>query len=313
MNILTRLSDIKEIPTLPEILLKVKKLVNSDESDAKTLSHLIKQDQALTSKVLRTANSSFYIPTARRISSVPEAITRIGFDEVLRITLAMSIIDQFQKSKNMIGYKNIWQHSLTAANMTLTIADLIQKGTGAEERQDLFLAGLLHDIGIIILDQFFHSEFDQIIQYAMEEEKTYLQSEQAIMPKETHSMIGGALLEIWKLALPVIVAVRYHHSPQKCPEKYRTIVSIVSLTEYILCSGYVGSFEGEFESMDQTVWDFTGINPNDLSSLYHKAENEIKKTDMTFSFDSEPETKGKTNMPPDSSTSYSDLSPFSSI
>ncbi len=280
MSILVRLREIEKLPTLPEIMMKVQALINSDESDAASLAHIIKQDPALSSTILKTANSAYYNFAKRRISSITEAIARIGFNEVLKITLAMSVIEQFANTKSMIGYASFWRHSLTAAGLTTIIADVINDEDLQEYRQDLFLAGLLHDIGILIYDQFFHEEFTEIINCTLNEEKTYLAAENIISPKETHGFIGGALLEIWKLALPIIVSVRNHHTPQKAPENFRKIVSIVSLAEYILCNGRVGSFEGIFEEIDESVWELTGISPNDIESLFLKAEAEAGKSDI---------------------------------
>ena len=286
MSILTNLKDIKDLPTLPEVMVKVQALISSDKGDASTLADIIKQDPALTTTILKTANSAYYNIVNRRISSISEAIARIGFNEVLKITLAMSVIQQFSNTKSMIGYKAFWRHSLTAANVSLIIIDLIKHDTLEPYRQELFLAGLLHDIGILIYDQFFHEEFTKIIDFALGQEKTYLSSEGIISPKETHAFIGGALLEIWKLALPVVVAVRNHHSPEKAPENLRELVAVVSLVEYVLCNSRVGSFEGTIESIDDSVWDITGIAPDEIDMLNSKAEAEAGKTDALLSIDS---------------------------
>lgn len=286
MSILTNLKDIKDLPTLPEVMVKVQALISSDKGDANTLANIIKRDPALTTTILKTANSAYYNIVSRRISSISEAIARIGFNEVLKITLAMSVIHQFSNTKSMIGYKAFWRHSLTAANVSLIIADLINHDTLEQYRQELFLAGLLHDIGILIYDQFFHEDFTNIIDFALGQEKTYLSSEGIISPKETHAFIGGALLEIWKLALPVVVAVRNHHSPEKAPENLRELVAVVSLVEYVLCNSRVGSFEGTIESIDDSVWDITGIAPDEIDMLNSKAEAEATKTDAVLSIDS---------------------------
>lgn len=286
MSILTRLKDIKDLPTLPEVMVKVQALISSEKGDANALATIIKQDPALTTTILKTANSAYYNIVNRRISSISEAIARIGFNEVLKITLAMSVIQQFSNTKSMIGYKAFWRHSLTAANVSLIIIDLIKHDTLEQYRQELFLAGLLHDIGILIYDQFFHEEFTKIIDFALGQEKTYLSSEGIISPKETHAFIGGALLEIWKLALPVVVAVRNHHSPEKAPENLRELVAVVSLVEYVLCNSRVGSFEGTIESIDDSVWDITGIAPDEIDMLNSKAEAEATKTDAVLSIDS---------------------------
>lgn len=305
MSILVQLKDIKNLPTLPEVMIKVQALISSDEGDASTLADIVKQDPSLTTTVLKTANSAYYNIANRRISSISEAIARIGFNEVLKIALAMSVVQQFSNTKSMIGYKAFWRHSLTAANMTLIIADAMRHESLEKYRQDLFLAGLLHDIGILIYDQFFHEEFTKIIDFALHNEKTYLTSEEMISPKETHAFIGGALLEIWKLTLPIIVAVRNHHTPKKAPENLREMVAVVSLVEYILCNSRVGSFEGTIKDIDKSVWDITRISPDDINTLYYKAEAEAGKSDVVLSID--------TGFKRYSRPGYGDQSPLRSI
>jgi len=305
MSILVQLKDIKNLPTLPEVMIKVQALISSDEGDASTLADIVKQDPSLTTTVLKTANSAYYNIASRRISSISEAIARIGFNEVLKIALAMSVVQQFSNTKSMIGYKAFWRHSLTAANMTLIIADAMRHESLEKYRQDLFLAGLLHDIGILIYDQFFHEEFTKIIDFALHNEKTYLTSEEMISPKETHAFIGGALLEIWKLTLPIIVAVRNHHTPKKAPENLREMVAVVSLVEYILCNSRVGSFEGTIKDIDKSVWDITRISPDDINTLYYKAEAEAGKSDVVLSID--------TGFKRYSRPGYGDQSPLRSI
>jgi len=284
MSILTKLKDIPGLPTLPEVMLKVQELIKSEKTDAGMLAAIIKQDPALSSTILKIANSSFYTAASRRITAITEAIARIGFNEVLKITLAMSVIKQFPNTGSMIGYKAFWFHSLTAANMTSIIVDMAKTPALEQYRQDLFLAGLLHDIGILVCDQFFHDEFSRIMDFALREEKTFLIAENVVSSKENHAFVGGALLEIWKLALPVIVAVRDHHTPEKAPEKLREAVAVVCLVEYILCNS-LGSFEGTIDHIDKSVWTITGIAPDQIETLVARAEEVAGKTDLVLSID----------------------------
>ena len=284
MHILAQLPKIKELPTLPEVMLKVQGHINSDEASVDKLAEIIKQDPALSSTILKTANSAFYNIINRRLSLVKEAIIRIGFNEVLKITLGMSVIKQFPSTWGVIDYKSFWRHSLAAASMTLIVADMLKDEYSSEERQNLFLAGLLHDIGILIYDQFFHDDFMKIVNFALKAEKTFLISEETVAPKETHAFIGGALIEIWRLAYPVIGSVRYHHLPMRASENLKKMAVVVYIAEYILCNSSIGSFEGHFEEIDEDIKDFTGITAENLGTLYMKAEEETKKVESFLSF-----------------------------
>jgi HD-like signal output (HDOD) protein len=197
--------------------------------------------------------------------------------------MAMSVIEQFSNTKNTIGYKVFWRHSLTAASLANVIGDLSGNPGLKPLKQELFLGGLLHDIGILIFDQFFHPEFSKIIEYVIREEKTFLFAENEVSPKENHAMIGGALLELWNMPLQVIGSVRYHHFPGKCPEKFRLLIAAIALTEYVLCNSSLGSFEGEYSNLDPFVWELTGFTPEDVGALYVKAESEAAKINVFLS------------------------------
>lgn len=296
MRILAQLPKIKELPTLPEIMLKVQSHITSNEASVDKLAEIIKQDPALSSTIFKTANSAFYNIINRRLSSVKEGIARIGFNEVLKITLGMSVIKQFRDTGGAIDYKSFWRHSLAAAGITLIVADMIEGEYSTEDRQNLYLAGLLHDIGILIYDQFFHDDFIKIVNYASTNEKTFLAAEETVAPKETHAFIGGALIELWRLTYPVIGSVRYHHLPMRAPENLKKMVAVVYLAEYILCNSNIGSFEGHIREIDGSVKEFTGITSDLLDALYLKAGEETGKVESFLSLGMDYQyTKGSDN------------------
>jgi HD-like signal output (HDOD) protein len=281
MNILQRMYEIHELPTLPEVLFKVQALVNSDEGNAATLARITEQDPSLTAKILKVANSSYFGPANQRISSLPLAIARVGFNEVRNIVTAISCIKRFSKRSNLLDYKAFWLHSLTAAYLTKIIADAIQITYAAQDRQFFFLVGLLHDIGILVLDQFFHDEFGEIVDYAMKKECSFLVAERQVIGKESHQFIGSALLEMWKIDPAVISGVRFHHyGLDKVPELHRTIAQICYCTEYILCNCGLGSFEGTTEEIDKGLSDTFKLAPDVMTGLFKAAEAQVEKSDL---------------------------------
>ena len=281
MNILQRMHEIHELPTLPEVLFKVQALVNSDEGTAASLARITEQDPSLTAKILKVANSSYFGPVHQRISSLPLAIARIGFNEVRNIVTAISCIKQFSKRSNLLDYKAFWRHSLTAAYLTKTIADTAKVTCAAQDRQFFFLVGLLHDIGILVLDQFFHDEFAEIMDYAMRKECSVLVAERQVIGKESHQFVGSALLEMWKIDSAVISGVRFHHyGLEKVPELHRTIAQIGYCTEFILCNSGLGSFEGTTEDIDKGVIDAFKLAPDAIAMLFNAAEAQVEKSDL---------------------------------
>ncbi|MBD3390482.1 MAG: HDOD domain-containing protein [Chitinivibrionales bacterium] len=288
VSLLAELRNVDKLPTLPEVLLEVLKLVNAENSDASILASIIEEDPALAARVLRVANSSFYGSAGRRLSSVALAVARLGFDEIRNITVAVSIVKHLSGRRSVLGYKTFWRHSLTAAFLSREIAKKGNLASDEAAMQRFFLAGLLHDIGILVLDQFFAPEFERISEHSRSHETSYLVSEAEILGKETHPMIGGALLEMWRLELPVIDAVRYHHAPARGPEKHQDICAAAALAEYILCNSSLGSFEGSFAGPDKTMWANARVSPDGAQGLFEFAQDQVKKSDLILTLGGEP-------------------------
>ena len=262
MNIIQRLNGITNLPTLPEIALKVQGMVFSDDGCAFELARIIEQDPSLSAKILQVANSSFY-GAASRITAVPTAITRLGFNEIGHIVIA-----------------TFWRHALTAAHMAFSTSKISGAGFTKEETETLYLSGLLHDIGILIYDQFFHEEFSEIMSYAVANEVSYLEAEAAVAPKETHAALGAALLEMWKLSPPAINGVRFHHAPERAADKQKSIPFAIYLSEYILCNSGLGSFEGLITRESGSILDDLKIDAESLPEFLAEAQREVDKSDL---------------------------------
>lgn len=290
MNLIQRLSSIQELPTLPEVALRIRALVISEEGDASMLSRIIEQDPSLSSKILKVANSSFYCSAGRRINSIKNAITRIGFNQIGNISMAVCLIRQFSRKSNILNYKQFWKHSLSAAFLTSLVHDTSSETSLNNEKQSIFLSGLLHDIGILIYDQFFHEEFEKIIDYAMQKEISYHEAELELFPNETHAAIGSAFLEMWKLDSSVISSIRYHHSPEKAPENFRPYVFVTYLTEYILCNSSLGTFEGMVVPGNKQVLNALSLTPDMIESFLKLAQYEVERSDLIMALESDNST-----------------------
>ncbi|MBD3343711.1 MAG: HDOD domain-containing protein [Chitinivibrionales bacterium] len=277
-GILQRISKIEELPTLPRILFQVQSIVDSDEGDAKRLGRVIEQDPSLTAKVLKVANSAFFSSPSHRISSIPLAVTRIGFNEVRNLAMAVSLIREFSPQSNDLDYKKFWHHSVAAGYLAQVIADHAQVVMPQDERYRCFLAGLLHDIGILIFDQFFHSEFLQIIRYSEMSSCSFLEAERVVARKDAHPFVGGTLLELWKMDSIVISGVRFHHDPGKAAQAQQNIASVIFLAEYILCSKEKDPFEGTVTDGFSECVNNLGITEDLWGQLLNKAETEMEKS-----------------------------------
>ncbi len=286
MNILQRLSEIHELPTLPEVAFRISALINSNEADVSMLSRIIEQDPALTAKILKVANSSFYAAPANKISSIRLAVTRIGFNEVGHIALAVCFVRNFTRKSNILDYKLFWKHSLTAAFLTKMCAQSSGIEFTSKDHHNFFLIGLLHDIGILIYDQFFHDTFEEIMNYALKKEISYQEAEREVVPQETHAVVGSALLELWKLDLSVTSSIRHHHTPEKAPEQFSAASMAAYLSEYILCNSHLGSFEGLITNGKKDILDTLQMTPDMMAGFLRLVEYEVEKSELVLALES---------------------------
>ncbi len=286
MNALQRLSEIQELPTLPEMALKIRTLIYSDECDATILARLIEQDPSLSAKILKVANSSFY-SQGTKINSVKLAVTRIGFNEVGHIVLAISMIKKFSKKSDLLNYKQFWRHSLAAGYLCAMSGTSGIQDVNPIDSHLLFLSGLFHDIGILIYDQYFHQEFEDILKYTCENEISFLEAEKILFNNENHSVFGSALLELWKIDLQIVAGVRYHHQPEKAPQNYSLIAAATYLSEYVLCNSGLGHFEGSISDGNKQAMEMLHLTPEMAARYMNLAEYEVQRSDLVTALDAD--------------------------
>ncbi len=201
---------IKNIPTLPAIVIQIIKTTNDPTSSARDLNKIITNDQAISAKVLQLANSPFY-GLSSRVSNLNRAITLLGFNTVRSLALSISMVDHF-KGKSSNKYFNrsrFWEHSIGVAMLARMLAAKRQ----SINPEEAFLAGLLHDFGIIILDQFFQNEFSEVLKLVYEEGMPMLEAEVQICGYD-HAELAALVSMEWKYPEYLTTSLRNHHNPQ---------------------------------------------------------------------------------------------------
>ena len=221
MSILPKVFNIDELPVSPENIQKLQKLFSADIPDTSEIKSIITHDPSLAANVLKVANSARYCISYRNhFSSVEEAIKRVGIDKIEKMVSNIQVISKFDSNSNLFNYRTFSRHLITAAYLAQVVSDSSLIDFTEEQRSSLFLSGLMHDIGILIYDQFFHQTFESIVEYSITKKKPFLDAEQILALSESHAAIGSALLEIWKIDPAIISAIRFHHMPQRAPQKY---------------------------------------------------------------------------------------------
>ena len=207
-SILKKLNAIKDIPTLPVIAMEINRMLESYDTSIEKLSAAIERDQSITSKVLRLVNSSFF-GVRSKVTRIRDAVILLGFDSVRNIVLSVSLVNALSGTLSKRGFDItlFWRHSVNVAMTSKRLSEL----SAREEPECCFTAGLLHDIGKIILSQYFPDLFESIMVKAMADQLSFFQAEKAVTPLG-HEKAGGYLAAKWKLPVHLVDVVRYHHS-----------------------------------------------------------------------------------------------------
>ncbi len=223
----TILASIKDLPSVPKVVFEVTRLLNDSKTATNRLSEVIGKDQGLTSKVLAIANSPLY-GIKRMVSSIEFAVLILGFQEIKNIVAALSFADSIDVApSDYFNPQEFWLHSVLVA----TAARRISQQLGFEFGSEAFVAGLLHDLGILVIHKFFNTEFIQIIKKAKSEKMSILQAEVEVLGL-THQEIGRFLVEKWDLPLILCESLNYHHAPSEANEN-KYFVSVIHFVDYM--------------------------------------------------------------------------------
>jgi len=230
-NILTRLDQIESLPTLPIIAQKIQTLLASERSNMAQIASFISKDQAISARVVRLVNSAFF-GLRNRVASIQQAIVLLGLNTVSNIVLGISVVKTFSNNpiSSLFDREMFWFHAFGTAMGAKMFAIKL----GRDEPEDYFLAGLLHDIGILVTEQFFHDEFVEIVKKVVEDKVDFTTSENAVLSC-THQEIGAFLATKWKLPDIITHSINYHHNPLLAPsnatERMKDICLLIHIAD----------------------------------------------------------------------------------
>lgn len=222
----------KNLPTLPEIVLELHAALDDELSSDGQVSGIVERDPALASRLLRVANSAFF-NVGDPIGTVLAAIQRLGVNHVRSICIVLDIVKWSSARDGAFNHREFWAHS---AAVGLAAQYLCQESTlrGAVNASDLYMAGLLHDVGILILDQFFPERFQEVLAVSGDFDLPLWRLEAMVLGMD-HGEIGGLLLGNWSLPSAITGIVTHHHHPATAPEQLQDACRLAEAAE-VLCS-----------------------------------------------------------------------------
>ena len=275
-----RLAKITDLPTLSIVASNIIQITQNPKSSALEVGRAISQDPALVSRILRISNSTFY-GFPGKISTIPHAVVILGFVNIRNLVLAASISKMFS-SKGGDGYfdrEGFWKHSL-ACGVT---SKLIAKRLGMKNLEEVFIWGLLHDVGKLVLDTYFNEEFTRVVCLVKEKDILLRDAEQELLGFD-HAAVGGIVADRWNLPPALTKVIRFHHDPTEANESMR-MVAIVHLAD-VLCRaiGVGNGGDSKIPCIDEEPWRLFRFNKQTIKRLFSEMEREIANAKALLAF-----------------------------
>jgi putative nucleotidyltransferase with HDIG domain len=271
MTLARLLIKVKGMPPLPQSITQLLELTKSTKSSAHDLTKVCERDPKLTTNMLKLANSPFY-GFSRKISTISHAIVCLGLDTVKSIALTSSTQEMLNNEVPVYALEEgmLWQHSIGCA----TCARIIAKRIGFKESEEAYIAGLLLDIGKIMLSNFAEDQFVQIIEKAKHNRISFDRAEQEVLGFD-HCKIGGKIIKKWNLPPILVEAVQYHHRPDKAKVN-KKLTYIVHLADAISCMLGIGlGSDGLMYVFEENTLDILGLQKEDAESIMSELVDKV--------------------------------------
>jgi HD-like signal output (HDOD) protein len=232
----TAISKVGEIATLPEVTVKIIHIVEDPRSTARDLHDVIRNDPALSARLLKVVNSAFYgLPG--QIASVDRAIVLLGLSAVKNIAIAASMTHLFNCGGNIAGFSGLelWRHSIAVG----VASRLLTAAQGRPTVEESFLTGLIHDLGLLVERQVFPKQIAEVIARQQVEARPLCVLEEEIVGAD-HQAFGMALAAKWRFPRTLCSAIGYHHKPLDLADVNRELPALINVADILACNANIG-------------------------------------------------------------------------
>jgi putative nucleotidyltransferase with HDIG domain len=223
----TIVGSVKDLPVLPRTFMALREKLADPNASVKEVVKLVEQDISISAKILQLVNSAFFgLP--REISTMNTAVSYLGIDMLQNLILSAEVFRVFENAAKLPGFsfEELHKHS----QLTAKIASHIPVPAGVHSAA--VVAGLLHDVGKLVLATRSPKHFARALEGAAEEKRPLFAVEQDLMGV-SHAEVGAYLLGIWGLPCPVVEAVAHHHHPERVPQDTLDAVAVVHVANYL--------------------------------------------------------------------------------
>ena len=250
------------ISTLPQIALRVMEVAKNENSTASDIKDIMENDVALSARVLRCVNSSAFALRSK-ITNLQQAITYLGLKQIRNLAMTASVAELFRVDETIGPYRRreLWRH-LVAVGIC---ARLIAMRRSMRNFEDAFLAGLMHDVGIVLEDQHAHLAFARSIE-ALPISRTFIEAERAKLGFD-HTALGEQVAELWGFPEAVRAAIRHHHLSLNYRGPHIDIIRVVEVANAICSAKKITSIGVNLVKVCRPALAALSLDVNDLSVL----------------------------------------------
>ncbi len=255
--------------TLPDIFYRLTEIINNPRSSARDISYVVEKDTALTARILKLVNSPFY-GFPQKIETISKAVTIIGTKQLTTLAMGISVLELFDYvPSNYLDMEKFWKHCLAVG----ICAKLISEQIDYSESEKLFVGGIMHDIGRLVMLKKIPKQTAAALKYAWDNDMFLSRAEKKCIGL-THSKIGSDLCDSWKLPPILVDMIKYHHQPAQ--GKYNLECSIIHLAEVIVNALEIGtSGEKMVLYLNEKSWKNINMSSNAIPPIIEQLNNEI--------------------------------------
>ncbi|MFA6921220.1 MAG: HDOD domain-containing protein [Gallionella sp.] len=278
-NIAELLEGVNGLITLPHVFLRINQLIEDPDSTLFDIAKAISQDPSFTVRMLRLANSPFY-GLSSTIATVDKAVSVIGTSQIRNLALSMSVASTFAGlPNNLVSMDNFWHHSLYCA----LVARILAKQARGCDPSTVFTAGLLHDIGELIIFNRLPEQARASLLLVLDQVDNLpvYQAERQVLGFD-HAEVGGELARQWGLPPLLIECIACHHDIAKA-QHYPRETALVHLADLIAQMAELYTLElTDVSPVDPAAWEATGLSTDIIEQVICEAQNEIIEAEKLF-------------------------------
>lgn len=270
---------VTEISSLPEVTTRIVEVVEDPKSTAQDMHDIVKHDPALAAKILKVVNSAFYgLPS--QIASLDRAIVMLGLSAVKNIALAASLSRLFRPGaiSERFAARDLWTHCISVGVCARLLAD--QAGFGQVE--ETFVAGLVHDVGLLVEYQLFADKLKAVAERCEVEPQDFCAAEREIIGAD-HQAFGAALAAKWKFPPGLRCAISHHHSPEKLKPEFKRVVMAIQIADTVCCQNELGFYlTAQFQEVTDEMLELIGVSAHQVEEVLELLPERVRETEQIF-------------------------------